>query len=140
MADSGRGDAALSAVAFLTSLALQSTSLRRAGVFGGADPVIIRAMAILDNADTMKISATLEALMSQCVIIPHLTTTLRKMGASQQCSLRFFPDGSVLRPTGIQTTPNRSGTRLANVLGIFSDLSVFELEDGQYIPGTEVFP
>jgi len=140
MAEAERGDAALSAVAFLISLSMRSMSLRRAGIFGGTDSVISRAMTILDNADAMKISAILEALMSQCVIIPHLTTTLRKMGASQQCSLRFFPDGSVLRPTGIQTTPNRSGTRLANVLGIFSDLSVLEQEHGQYIPGTEVFP
>jgi hypothetical protein len=132
--------ACLSVIAFLTGLALQTHALRDARVFRPSDAVTNEAMRIIDDADTEPISSVLSKLLTQCVILPHLTTTLRKMGAGQQCSLRFFPDGAVLRPTGVQTYPGRSLTRLANVLGIFSDLSVLKFENGEYLPGTVAFP
>jgi hypothetical protein len=52
----------------------------------------------------------------------HLETTLRKMGAGQKCSLRFFPEGERLVPTGYAVSPSYSGDRLGNVLNICADV------------------
>ena len=52
---------------------------------------------------------------------PHLATTLRKMGQGQKCSLRFFPEGELLHPTGVRVRPGFSGSRLGNVLGVLAD-------------------
>jgi hypothetical protein len=78
-------------------------------------------------------SSIFEALVAFCVnlaVEPHLRTTLRKMGQGQQCSLRFFPEGSTLQSTGLAVTPGFSGSRLDNVLGILADLGLFKRVDG----------
>ena len=46
------------------------------------------------------------------------------MGQGQQCSLRFFPEGDVLQPTGVAVMPGFSGSRLGNVLGMLADVGL----------------
>jgi len=61
----------------------------------------------------------------ECVVIePHLSTTLRKMENGQKCSLRFYPEGAVLKPVGTATGAGFSGDRLGNVVGIMSDIGL----------------
>jgi hypothetical protein len=52
------------------------------------------------------------------------------MGQGQKCSLRFFPEGSVLRPTGTGVYPGFSGDRLGNVLGMLADLGYCNRHEG----------
>jgi hypothetical protein len=66
------------------------------------------------------------------VIAPHLATTLRKMGQGQKCSLRFYPDGLLLRPTGTGARAGYSGDRLSNVLMMLSDLAFFKSEKNNF--------
>ena len=66
------------------------------------------------------------------VIEAHLSTTLRKMSQGQKCSLRFYPEGALLRPTGRGTSAGQSGDRLGNVLGMWADLGVLERQDGGF--------
>ena len=44
------------------------------------------------------------------------------MGSGQKCSLRFFPEGARLAPTGFGVSASYSGDRLGNVLNIAADL------------------
>jgi len=46
------------------------------------------------------------------------------MAAHQQCSLRFFEDGSRLVPIGFPTQPGRSNIRLGNVIDILAEAGV----------------
>ena len=71
-------------------------------------------------------------LAQQLAVEPHLSTTLRKMGQGQKCSLRFFPEGDVLQPTGVAVTPGFSGSRLDNVLGMLADVGLCSRLDGRF--------
>lgn len=72
-------------------------------------------------------------LLDKCVISPHLQTTWRKMSEDQKCSLRFYNEGDVLKPTGIQTGSGYSGTRLNNVMVMLSDINFLEKNNsGKY--------
>ena len=51
----------------------------------------------------------------------HLSTTLRKMGSGQRCSLRFFPEGSRLLALETPTGAGRSGSRLWHGVGVLRD-------------------
>jgi hypothetical protein len=56
------------------------------------------------------------------------------MGQGQQCSLRFYAEGDVLHPTGVDVRPGFSGTRLDNVLGMLADVGLCDkLIDGRFI-------
>jgi hypothetical protein len=139
MAAQRGGLGAISAVQLLVALHRQRINLRTSKVFRDTDAVANQAMLIIEEAGKKSLAALLESLLLQCAIVPHLTTTLRKMGSGQRCSLRFFPDGEVFRSTAVQVSAGRSGTRLANVLGILSDLSVLDLTGDTYLPGKVSF-
>jgi hypothetical protein len=139
MAAQRGGVGVISAVQLLAALYRQSLRLRSEKVFRDTDVIAERAMKIIEGSPHETLAKFIEDLMLQCVIVPHLTTTLRKMGSGQQCSLRFFPDGELFRSTAIQVSAGRSGTRLANVLGILSDLSVLDLTGDVYTPGKQSF-
>lgn len=64
------------------------------------------------------------------VIEPHVATTLRKMSQGQKCSLRVYPEGELLRPTGTPVRAGYSGDRLGNVLGMWADLGELERRPG----------
>lgn len=61
-----------------------------------------------------------------------MSTTLRKMSQGQRCSLRFYPEGALLRPTGTPVAAGRSGDRLGNVLGMWADLGILDRQPGGY--------
>lgn len=93
-----------------------------------------KAFRILEENDLLRVHEVLLKLLNLCVIEPHLKTTLRKMGQGQTCSLRFFPEGKILVPTGIETNAGWSGSRLNNTLRMMSDIGICQtLENGLFI-------
>lgn len=82
------------------------------------------AFKVLARNQGSTIREVLRQLLIETVTEPHLRTTYRKMGQGQKCSLRFFPDGDLLRPTGKAVRAGYSGDRLSNVLGMLGDLGI----------------
>jgi len=125
-----RGAKAMFALALLCATWRQTQRLRsderrlpgaRAGTWQG--------FSIIEEALDKPLTSAALKLTDRCVVDAHLTTTLRKMGHGLKCSLRFFPDGRVLRPTGIEVRAGYSGDRLGNVMGVLGDLG-FITPDG----------
>jgi len=93
-----------------------------------------KAFQILDELHTSKVYESIVKVTNFCVVEPHLKTTLRKMGQGQQCSLRFFPEGKKLVPTGIDTNAGVSGSRLNNTIRMMSDIGLCDaLDNGNFI-------
>ena len=90
------------------------------------------AFKVLARNQRSTIREVLRQLLIETVIEPHLRTTYRKMGQGQKCSLRFFPDGDLLRPTGRTMRAGYSGDRLSNVLGMLADLGIVSQSGGKY--------
>ncbi len=120
------------AVALLMACWRQSTKLRKRGRIPNRKSYMERAFAILDESAPCTLEETLRNLIIQTAIEPHLNNTLRKMGNGQQCSLRFYPEGDLLRPTGTTVWAGYSGDRLGNVLGMLADLGYFQRESGSF--------
>ena len=89
-----------------------------------------RAFAVLERCENHTLRTAFRELIIETVIESHLSTTLRKMSQGQKCSLRFYPDGSVLRPTGLTVRAGYSGSRLGNVLGMLADLGFWRQDSG----------
>jgi hypothetical protein len=123
---------ALCAVVVLIASRIQSTKLRANGKILDRRNYLERAFMILEQKQAASLTDLVTALVFQVAIEPHLKTTLRKMGGRQKCSLRFYPEGDVLRPTGTPVRAGYSGDRLGNVLGMLADLGHFEREDGGF--------
>lgn len=81
-----------------------------------------KAFDILKKNNEKHVYQALIELIKFCVVEPHLKTTLRKMSQGQQCSLRFFPEGQRLIPTGIDTHAGWSGSRLDNTIRMMADI------------------
>ncbi len=96
-----------------------------------------RAAAVLAERTRDPIPLVLQGVLAAAVVEPHLATTLRKMGQGQQCSLRFFPEGNQLRPTGERVVPGHSATRLENVMAIAADLGWHRRLPGGKVEVTE---
>lgn len=64
----------------------------------------------------------------------HLRHTMRKMSQRQSNSLRFFPRGDLLVPTGTGTAAGFSLTRLSAVLQVMSDVGHLESVQGGFRP------
>lgn len=127
-------DQAFSAIALLAATAKQTKATRRDGYFErkSTSPGE-HAVRIVESADDEPFSKLMEEI-AELTALSHLQTTLRKMGAGQKCSLRFFPDGPLLRPTGIGMTPGHSNDRLTNVLRILTDIGKLMRTDGKFAP------
>ena len=125
---------AFAAVALLVALASQTRTMRRDGHFDRkhSSPGE-RAVRIVETAGKETFLDFMERLV-EIAALAHLQTTLRKMGAGQKCSLRFFPDGPVLRPTGIGMLPGHSNDRLTNVLRILADIGDLHRDGGRFVP------
>jgi len=82
-------------------------------------------LQLTENAHT-EVCEIIRKLLDRVVIEAHLATSLRKMGQGLKCTLRFFPDGTVLRSTGIPTGAGWSQTRLGSILRLLSDLGFCE--------------
>jgi hypothetical protein len=63
---------------------------------------------------------------------------LRKLGQGQKSSLRFFPEGDLLRPTGTEVIAGYSGDRLGNVIGILADIGFSVRESTRRFTATEL--
>jgi len=124
------GAKALFALAMLCATWRQTHALRNSSrCLRGSQGGMCRAFPIIDGATDEKLSGAARLLVDRCVVEAHLATTLRKMGHGLKCSLRFFPDGHVLRPTGMEVMAGYSADRLGNVIGVLEDLG-FIVRDG----------
>ncbi|MEY9607022.1 hypothetical protein ABIF74_011775 [Bradyrhizobium japonicum] len=86
-----------------------------------------RTIEIFEGGDGT-LSDVLLAICDECVTQRHIANTMRKMGNQQDCSLRFYPDGPVLVPTGIDIAPSYSGSRLQNTMRILADVKMLDSE------------
>ncbi len=120
----------LYACGLLLACRKQTEELRKAGRLPARRSYLERVFGILDEAGTRPLAETTKRLLREVVVEAHLSTTLRKMSQGQKCSLRFYPEGALLRPTGTPVAAGFSGDRLGNVLGIWADLGVLERSDG----------
>src|SRR5205814_9745757 len=105
-------------------------SLRASASIENRHDYMERAFELIDENKSSSLVHALREFALHLAVEPHLGTTLRKMGQGQKCSLRFFPEGSVLQPTGVAVTPGFSGSRLDNVLGMLADLGLYSRLDG----------
>jgi len=112
---------ALCSALLLGLLERQTRTLRAAGQLSDHKHYMERAFALVAGAGGQPPWATIRALC-HLVVTRHIETTLRKMANQQKCSLRFFPEGEKLLPTGFIVNPGYSGERLGNVLNISADL------------------
>ena len=110
----------------------QTKRLRVSGQIPDRRNYLERAFTVLETERKSPLTIALRRLLVEVVIEAHLSTTLRKMSQGQKCSLRFYPDGALLRPTGIPVSAGQSGDRLGNVLGMWADLGVLERRDGGF--------
>lgn len=123
---------AIFAVAVLGACKRQTAQARAMGRIPDRERYLEHAFAVLDAESNQPLSVGIGRLLSKVVIEPHLNTTLRKMSQGQKCSLRFYPEGALLRPTGTLVTAGRSGDRLGNVLGMWADLGMLKRHPGGY--------
>jgi hypothetical protein len=118
---------ALYATALLVSCERHSVTLRDRVVREA--PYVSRAFEIVaSGSESSSLRDCISALLRRVVIEAHLRVTLRKMSDGQKCSLRFFPEGTGLRATGIESRAGFSGTRLSNVFGMLADLGYCQRE------------
>ena len=125
---------AFAAVALLVAAANQTRVLRKNGCFD-QKPNSLGELAVdlIEDPQQMTFRNIMMELLEITAFF-HLQTTFRKMGAGQKCSLRFFPDGPLLRPTGIGVSPGYSDERLTNVLRILTDLGELQRVNGKFAP------
>lgn len=114
---------ALGAFALVCALARQSAALRENQQFRDFGETGDTALHCIEKAGSEPFRTTLFRLV-EIVVRAHLSTTFRKMGAGQKCSLRFFPEGRRLMTTNLQTGAGRSGARLSNVIRILRDVAM----------------
>ena len=124
------GNGAFYGLALLLSSYRYTERLRIAGKLKDRRHYMERAFDLIDKNMSTLLAHALRELALHLAVEPHLRTTLRKMGQGQKCSLRFFPEGDVLQPTGIPVTPGFSGSRLGNVLGMLADVGLCNRLDG----------
>lgn len=117
------------AFTLLTACWKQSQGMYKAKLITDYKQTMERSFSILDRSGDISIKNLIIRLLSEVVIKPHISNTLRKMAGGQKCSLRFYPEGRSLRPTGTYTGAGYSGSRLGNVFGIMSDIGLLNRKD-----------
>lgn len=122
---------AIYALILLSVCSRQTEQIRREGVIPDRKDYLEQAFALLQQEDR-SVMDVLRELLIRVVIEPHLQTSMRKLGQGQKCSLRFFPEGNILRPTGIPVRAGYSGDRLGNVMGFFADLGYLERNENSW--------
>ena len=132
-------DQVLAAVGILSATAKQTAAMRSARRIDMRSAMPgDQAVGVVEKATDEPVTALIEELL-HIAAIAHLQTTLRKMGGEQKCSLRFFPEGPVLRPTGLGMTPGHSGDRLTNVLKFLTDLGILDATENGLAPADGAF-
>ncbi|MCK4501454.1 MAG: hypothetical protein KAU22_00360 [Desulfuromonadales bacterium] len=117
---------ALFALALLTASWRQSERLRSEGRIPDRRHYMERAFAIFERAQGQNVKNVMKELLAWVVVEPHISNTMRKMSQGQKCSLRFYPEGPILRPTGTAVNAGFSGDRLRNVAGMLADLGILK--------------
>lgn len=123
---------AILSVAVIVSCRSQMIPARVTGRLPERRSYLERAFAIIEAERRAPLATVLRRLLNEVVVEAHLSTTLRKLSQGQKCSLRFYPEGALLRPTGTPVAAGRSGDRLGNVLGMWADLGVLDRLPGGY--------
>jgi hypothetical protein len=118
------GNQALYGLALLLSVYRVTERLRASHAIENRRHYMELAFDLIDENKSNTLEHALRVFSLRLAVIPHLTTTLRKMGQGQQCSLRFYSEGDVLHSTGVIVRPGFSGSRLENVLGMLSDVGL----------------
>ena len=131
------GNRALYGLGLLIACWRWSSKLRESGRLNDRKHYMEKAFGLIDRNRSRPLSHAMRELALYLAVEPHLVATLRKMGQGQKCSLRFFPEGSVLQPTGTGVAPGFSGSRLGNVLGVLADVGLFERLPGSRFKLTE---
>ena len=124
---------ALMSFCLLSALAAQTRHLRMQALFPARKGPGDHAVEMILAAGETPFHVFLEALTAESAVSPHLATTLRKMGNNQKCSLRFFPDGPILRPTGMVTSAGHSNDRLSNTMRMLADVGLLSATSSGYI-------
>lgn len=124
------GNMALYGLALLLASYRSSEQLRSTKTLQDRRDGMERAFELVKRFADRPILQAMRQLARGLAVEPHLATTLRKMGQGQKCSLRFFPEGELLHPTGVRVTPGFSGSRLGNVLGMLADAGLCNRHDG----------
>ncbi len=120
------GQQALYALALVVACDKHSRVYRDTGRLPDRTHAVERVFSLLREYASRRLPEALEELTRELVVARHLHVTLRKMGNGQKCSLRFYPEGRLLRPTGTGVRAGFSGTRLANVFEMLADLGILE--------------
>jgi hypothetical protein len=81
---------------------------------------------LIEKSKDLSVAKFMVDLVSETVVYPHISNTLRKMAAGAKCSLRIYIERDSIYPTGINPYPGRSGTRLYNVINLFVDIGCIE--------------
>lgn len=121
------------AVAMLGTCRRESMPVRASGGIRDRSSYMERAFTMLEEEESSSLAVVLRRLLLEVAVAPHLATTLRKMSQGQRCSLRFYPEGALLRPTGTPVAAGYSADRLGNVLGMWADLGILNRRDGGYM-------
>ena len=110
----------------LNRLQKQIDRLGASGKIPNRQHYMENAFSILKERTNALLRESLNELLLKNIIGLHLKTTLRKMAQGQKCSLRFYPEGDLLRPTGTIVNAGHSGDRLGNVFGMLADTGFCE--------------
>lgn len=118
-------DAAAFAIGLVLTCLCQSAAIRGRGL-QGAVSALEGAAAIVEETAAEDFGTLVCRLVKDCVVGPHINNALRKMASGGKCTLRFYPEGDLLRVTGTGVSAGHSGERLGNVLGILADAGIAE--------------
>ena len=123
----------VAALALIATCERQSRSARQAGWIPDRAHAMEKVFALTSPSDG-DIAEVAAGLLQHQVALRHLRHTLRKMADGQSNSLRFFPRGRRLVPTGTAALGGYSLTRLDAVLRQCADLGQLEPAEGGLRP------
>lgn len=111
-------------ILLIASVQLSMRSRERLGLWPRRGYRLRQTLGIVDETERQALAITLERLLSEVVVPAHISNALRKMAGGQKCSLRFFVESDIVRPTGTDNRPGLSGDRLTNVCRMLADLGL----------------
>ena len=120
------------ALGILIATKSQTSNARIPGKIPNQQDYLDRTFRVISEEQDSTLWQVFRRLLVEIVIEAHLSTTLRKISQGQKCSLRFFPEGNLLVPTGIPVVAGHSGDRLTNVLGMWADLGILSRNESTF--------
>lgn len=122
------------ALALLAATERQSRAARTNGVVKERDRQAMEQSFGLLAGHQGSIADLATRVLRDEVASRHLRHTMRKMSQRQSNSLRFFPRGESLVPTGTGTGAGFSLTRMSAVLQVMADIGHLRSEGGVFTP------